>query len=154
MRAKVLKLSRGEKRRLQRRKRKTKDPGELTRILIVLAYGSGKQTGEIAEILGYDPSGVRKVRQRYEQGGEASLDDGRADNGLRKVDEEHLEALKLALIQTPKDFEYHRTTWTQECLALAMEAITNLRVHRSTIARALAHLGARWGSPKPVVACP
>jgi transposase len=134
--------------------RKTRDAGERTRALIIRSYAQGKTPREIAEAVGYDPSAVRKVRERFLQHGEAAIADGRTENGQPKVDEDLLEALRLILAKTPEVFDFTRPTWTQWALTRALEEMTRVRVSVSTMSRMLATIGARWGMPKPVVHCP
>lgn len=150
----ILKLTRPEMRRLKKRIDKTRDAGERARAMIIRFYAEGKSTHEIADAVDYDPSAVRKVRERFLQHGEAALEDGRSENGQPKVDEDLLEALRLVLAKTPQDFRFARPTWTQALLAQALEAMTQVRVSESTMSRMLAMIGARWGMPKPVVNCP
>jgi transposase len=150
----ILRLTRHEKRRLQRWIRKTKDAGERVRAMMILSYGEGKRTKEIAEAVRYDVSGVRKVRQRYLQEGEAALLDRRSENGQAKVDEDLLEALRVVLAQTPDQYGIDRPTWTQRALAHALDQETWISVSEPTISRMLGKIGARWGMPKPFVACP
>ena len=56
--------------------------------------------------------------------------------------------------QSPRDHGYPRPTWTQELLAKVMRQQSGVKVHRSTMSRALALIGARLGRPKPTVGCP
>jgi transposase len=150
----ILKLVRPVKRRLQKIVRKARDAGEKTRAQIILFYAQGKRTREIAEAVGYHPSAVRKVYERFGEYGEVVIQDGRADNGQSKVDEDLLEALRLILAKTAKDSGFSRPTWTQPLLARALENLTRVRVSVSTMSRMLAQIKARWGMPKPVVGCP
>ena len=153
MRAIVFELRRPVKRRLQALLAKTKDAGLRTRVLIILHLARGKSTADVAEAVHYDPSAVRKVRTRFLVAGEAGLLDARRDNGRPKVDADLLAALHDLLAHSPQDFRWHRRTWTQELLARTLAEQTGVAVSPSTVARMLSTLGARWGAPKPIVAC-
>ena len=83
-----------------------------------------------------------------------ALYDGRADNGTVKADEHFLAALYNVVDGNPQVWGFARPTWTQELLAKVMHLHIGVRVHRSTMSRALAMIGARLGRPRPTVGCP
>ncbi len=58
------------------------------------------------------------------------------------------------LARTPEDFGWERPTWTRELLCLQMKLEGFPAVAVCTMGRALARIGARLGTPKPVVFCP
>lgn len=58
------------------------------------------------------------------------------------------------MYETPQDRGWERPTWTRELLCLEMKRLRLPRVSVCTMGRVLAELGARLGSPKPVVLCP
>jgi len=83
------------------------------------------------------------------------LYDQRVHNGrARKVDDNFVEQVSAALYETPQDRGWERPTWTRELLCLEMKRLKLPRVSVCTMGRVLADLGARLGSPKPVVLCP
>jgi hypothetical protein len=84
----------------------------------------------------------------------AGLLDRRAGNGDAKVDEPFLQRLRYLLCYTAGEFGWKRPTWTRELLCLQMQRDGFPRVAVCTMGRALAAIGARLGSPKPVVLCP
>jgi len=92
--------------------------------------------------------------RRFREFGPASLHDARADNGAVKIDEPYLSMLYNLVNQSPQDHGYPRPTWTQELLAKVMAQQAGVKVHRSTMSRALAMIGARLGRPRPTVGCP
>jgi transposase len=55
---------------------------------------------------------------------------------------------------SPEDFGWMRPTWTRELLCLQMQREGWPKVAVCTMGRALARLGARLGTPKPIVLCP
>jgi transposase len=56
--------------------------------------------------------------------------------------------------RTPEDVGWQRPTWTREllCLQMTLEGFPSVAV--CTMGRALSRIGARLGTPKPVVLCP
>jgi transposase len=97
---------------------------------------------------------VARVARRFLEQGEAGLVDRREDNGQPKVDDDFLGALAELVASKPTDHGWRRPTWTQELLVETMVGKTGVRVSVGTMSRALKRLGARWGQPKPTVACP
>jgi transposase len=142
------------KHRVQRTVRKTRDAGLRTRGLIVLHAAGGARAPAIAEAVGYHPSAVRKVLRRFQAEGEGALHDRRATNGRPKVDAALREAVQTLLRGSPEDHGWARPTWTQELLARQLARQSRVRVSVTTVGRILADLGARWGMPRPTVACP
>ena len=150
----VLLLARPTRRRLQRLARESKDAALVIRVLIVLRYAEGWSTWEIASLVNRVPATVVRVLQRFERLGEVALIDGRRDNGIPKVDADSLQALAEIVERTPVEFGWRRSTWTLELLARALAATVGIDVSITTVHRMLRRLGARWGSPRPVVGCP
>jgi hypothetical protein len=91
---------------------------------------------------------------RYQEAGEAGLQDRRADNGRRKLDDDYLSTLLGVLHDRASDHGWPRPTWTRELLALTLAGRTGTRVSPATMSRALRAIGARRGTPRPVVICP
>ena len=86
--------------------------------------------------------------------GEAGLYDGRADNGHDKLSEDYLQRLHTIVSRTPQDYGWRRPTWTRELLIETMVRLLGVRIHVTTMSRALALIKARRGRPKPTVGCP
>lgn len=154
MAAIVIRLPRGQQRRLRCTVQKTRDAGLRTRGLIILHADAGKSTPAIADAVGYDPSAVGKVIHRFLAEGEDGLRDHRADNGQPKVDAALHDALCTLVAGSPQDYGWARPTWTQELLARQLTHLTGVRVSDTTVGRMLAALGIRWGMARPTVACP
>src|SRR5271168_1304940 len=142
------------KRELRRLRQMTADKGLAARCQIVLLWSEGKGWFDIAQGVGCSLSWVGRVIRRFRDHGVAGLHDRREDNGQTKVDEEYLAKLYEIVDKQPPDFGYPRPTWTQELLAKVMEELTGIKVHPSTMCRALQTNRARLGRPKPTVGCP
>ena len=76
------------------------------------------------------------------------------DNGDVKLDDAFLGQLREIVDQTPREFGYHRPTWTRELLVAVMKKLTGTKIHVGTMSRALKKIGARRGRPRPTVGCP
>ncbi|RMD66816.1 IS630 family transposase, partial [Candidatus Parcubacteria bacterium] len=154
MAGRILRLGAGLKSKLRKLKRETKDKNLAERCQIVLLASERPSQQSIAQSVGCHRSRVCRVLKRFKQYRIAGLMDRREDNGRPKVDEGFLQVLADVVQKTPREFGYVRPTWTLEALAEVMESVTGVRVHPSTVWRALRKLGARRGRPKPVVECP
>jgi transposase len=139
---------------LVRRARKTRCPIALGRAQIIANAAGGREPSEIAEVLGCARSQVYRTLERYGELGWLGLLDGRATNGVRKMDETFGATVKNLLDQSPREYGYLRPTWTRELLILVTEEQTDVRISLSAMSAVLQKIGARRGRPKPVVDCP
>lgn len=150
----VVKLTRSERRRLEKISRKTRDAGMKRRTQTIILRAQGWTYRQIAAAVGCAHATVGCLLGRWQQHGEAALYDRREDNGCLKADEDFLQCLRSALENTPRQYNWKRPTWTQELLILVMKRISGVEVSTSTMSVALRKIGARRGRPRPVVACP
>jgi len=150
----VFRLERRVKMQVRRMRRDTDDKALAARCQIVLLADKQRTRPMIAEAVGWSISWVNRVIGRFRRFGPAGLFDGREDNGAVKMDECYLAILYDTVNDSPQDYGYPRPTWTQELLAKVMRQLTGVKVHRATMSRALAAIGARLGRPRPVVGCP
>lgn len=154
MQRRVFRLSPAKRKALLRMARRAADPATALRFRMVARMGTGVSCRMTAEAFGVVPATAVRARQRYLAYGWRGLLDGRRSNGKRKLTPEFLAALTSVLRATPQKFGWKRTTWTRELLARQLEQMGLPDVAQSTIGRALSSIGARLGSPKPIVACP
>ncbi len=150
----VVRLEHRVKVRIRRLRRGTKDAGVAMRCQIILHAGKGRSSRVIAEAVGFHLSWVSRVIQRFGCHGEWALMDQREDNGDRKLDEWYLGQLHDVVSRRPTDYGERRPTWTRELLVRVMARLTGIRIHVTTMSRALKQIGARRGRPRPVVRCP
>ena len=150
----LFRLDRRVKMIVRQMRRKPSDAGMAIRCQIVLLADKQRPKVAIADALGCSVSCVKRVISRFRQFGPASLHDGREDNGRVKIDERYLANLYDLVDGSPLDHGYLRPTWTQELLSTVMRKLTGVKVHRSTMCRALSAIDARLGRPRPVVGCP
>lgn len=154
MKSIVLKVRFSVKERLVKNLSKVRDAGTRLRYLMILNVLRGKSCRQTAEVLKVHHTTVGRVVKRFEDYGEAGLQDGRCDNGQDKLNEYFLQELDKVVRKTPQDFGWRRPTWTRELLVRVMVRRTGVRVHVGTMSRALAAIKARRGQPRPRVRCP
>jgi len=150
----VLKVRISVKERLCRGLRQCRDAGTRLRYLMILNVINGRSARQTATVLKVHHTTVGRVVEKFRQYGEAGLYDGRADNGVDKVDEDYLSRLHCIVSYTPQLYGWRRPTWTRELLVETMVRLTGVRIHVTTMSRALALIKARRGRPKPTVRCP
>jgi transposase len=124
------------------------------RYLIIFNLWNGRDARLIETILGVHNTTVYRVAKRFRELGEASLWDGREDNGAEKLSETYLGVLDKIVRSSPLDHGWRRPTWTRELLVETMVRKTGVRIHVGTMSRALALIQARRGKPRPRVKCP
>lgn len=147
-------MSRAQRRYLIRIGRRSGDPETALRFLAIARLGLGRSSVQVATDLEIARSTVVKAAHRFAGQGVAGLYDQRFRNGTPKVSDAFRQHVGRLLRNTPEDFGWSRPTWTRELLCLQMERDGWPRVAVCTMGRALARLGARLGTPKPIVLCP
>ena len=139
---------------LRRRLKNTNDKRLSIRIRIAIMSFGNHSAEYVAGVVGCSPSTVRRVWHRFGEQGMTGLYDRREDNGDSKLDESYLGRLKELVDLTPREFGYLRPTWTRELLIEVMSIETGIRIHPTTMSRALQKIKARRGRPRPTVGCP
>ncbi|MBI4510568.1 MAG: IS630 family transposase, partial [Deltaproteobacteria bacterium] len=142
---------------LVRLAKKSSDPNTATRFLIIARLAAPERPSKtrVARELEVAVSSVVNAARRYLLGGPEMLYDQRVHNGRgRKVDETFRLNVSAALYLVPPDRGWERPMWTRELLCLEMVERGLPRIAVCTMSRVLAELGARLGSPKPIVVCP
>jgi len=142
------------KEKMSKRFRQCSSASVRLRYLIVFNLWNGRGAREIEPILEVHNTTVYRVAQRFRERGEASLWDGREDNGAEKLSENYLGMLDTVVRSRPQDHGWRRPTWTRELLIETMVRKTGVRIHVTTMSRALAMIKARRGKPRPTVKCP
>jgi transposase len=151
---KVPRMGRVERRQLIRLGRKSGDAHTALRFQAVARLGAGATTPQVAAALDLATSTVVRAADRFVADGTDGLYDRRRTNGARKADGRFDRVLARVLASTPDTYGWERPTWTRELLCLQMELEGFARVAVCTMGRALSRIGARLGTPKPVVLCP
>jgi len=150
----VLKVRVSVKDQLSKGLRCCRDAGARLRYLMIFNVINGRSGRETARVLKVHHTTVGRVVGKFRRYGEAGLYDGRADNGDDKLSEDYLQRLHTVVSRMPEDYGWRRPTWTRELLIETMVRLTGVRIHVTTMSRALALIKARRGRPRPTVGCP
>ena len=150
----VPKLRWSVKEKMRKRFQKCRIAAVRIRYLILFNLWSGRGAREIEAVLNVHNTTVYRVAKRFRERGEAALWDGREHNGADKLSEAYLGILNDVVRATPRDHGWRRPTWTRELLIETLVRKTGVRVHPTTMSRALALIKARRGKPRPTVRCP
>ncbi len=142
------------KERFSKRFRKCRQALVRVRYLIILNVWNERSAREIERVLKVHNTTVYRVIRRFREHGEASLWDGREDNGAEKLSEHFLQILDRVVRSNPQEHGWRRPTWTREILVETMVRKTGVRIHVATMSRALALIRARRANPRPRVKCP
>ena len=142
------------KERLRKQLRRCRLAAVRIRYLIVINVLSGRSAYQTAGVLGVHNTTVYRVAHRFRDHGEAGLWDAREDNGRTKLDDNYLSVLYRVVRGTPQQYGWRRPTWTRELLIETLARRTGVRIHVTTMSRALALVKARRGRPRPTVGCP
>jgi len=149
-----LTLKRPTRRRLQKLDRKHPNADLRVRIRVVLKVASGLSCNAAARAVGCVPSTAVRIVARFAREGEASLLDHRSENGTRKVDDDVRGRVREILAGRPSDHGFERPTWTLEILRAVIAEAVGVLLSIAHVWRLAKRLGARWGRPRPIVACP
>jgi transposase len=142
------------KEKMQKRFGRCRDAGVRIRYLILFNLWKGRSVRQAVAVLGVSITTGYRVAARFQEYGEAGLWDGREGNGSAKLDKDYLGLLNEIVRSRPSDHGWRRPTWTRELLVKTMARKTGIRIHVSTMSRALAKIEARRGKPRPRVGCP
>jgi transposase len=141
------------KERLCRHLRACRDAGLKTRYLIIINLFQRRSVQQTAAVLQVNRATIYRVAARFRAHGEPGLFDRRVHNGPTKVTRLYLEVLQQTVRGSPQDYGWSRPTWTRELLVLALRRQTGVRIHVTTMSRALHRIRARRGRPRPTVRC-
>lgn len=147
-------LYRALRRRIERRRRKSRDTIEVTRCRILLLLDNGLSPSEVSRHLECDRSLVYKTVYRFEEHGEDGLADRRLSPKPRKVTEELLSRLLLLLEKSPREVGWERSTWTLELLAMEIDREIGVKLSPSHIRALLLDQGCRRGRARPGLRIP
>ena len=149
-----LSLHRIARRRLAKLDRKRPDADTRVRIRVILKVAEGLSCNAAARAVGCVPSTAVRTVARFAREGEASLFDRRSENGARKVDDDVLIRVRAILTGRPADHGFERPTWTLEILRAVVAETVGVLLSITHVWRLVRRVGARWGRPRPIVACP
>lgn len=150
----VLRLPRATRLWLRRLDRKVRDADLRVRCRVLLKVREGMSLRAAAREIACAPSTACRIVARFQARGEASVFDGRWDNGTRKIDEAALSGICALLVFSPPHYGFPRPSWTLEVLARVIQQQLDLEVSVGHLWKILKQARVRWGQPRPVVACP
>ena len=150
----ALKFYRAQRRRIERRFRKTRDQIEASRCRILLLLNAGHSAGFVSHLVGCARATVYRTVYRFEEFGEDGLSDRRFHPDSRKVTPELMNYLLSLLDLSPRSLGWQRSTWTLELMALQVAEKMGVRLSASHVRNLLLWLGCRRGRPRPGLRIP
>src|ERR1041385_4240720 len=126
-----VRLPRGQRRRIQKRLGKTLNRIEVVRCRILLLLHEGWAASIIAAVVGCARATVYRTLYRFEEWGEAGLQDLRPLRAPAKGPPEVIAALLSYLEYSPRELGWQRASWTLELFALQLERDTGVRLSES-----------------------
>ena len=149
-----LSLQRPARRRVEKLDRRSVSADQRVRCRVVLKVATGLSCNAAARELGCAPSTAVRIVARFQAEGEAALWDRRSENGARKVDDDVRGGVREILTGSPEDHGFTRPTWTLEVLRAVIQQVLGVALSLACLWMLLRRIGARWGRPRPIVACP
>ncbi len=143
-------LARSARLWLRRLGRKTRDAGVRVRCSALLKVHSGMSCAAAARALDCAPSSAARMVARYRRRGEASVIDGRIENGPRKVDADVAGGILKILEQSPPAYGYSRWTWTLELIARVVAQVLEVTLSVGHLGKLLHRWRVRWGRARPI----
>lgn len=147
-------LYRAQRRRIERRLRKTKNRIEALRCRIVLLLDQAVPVSEIATIVDCVRATVYRTLYRFEDLGEDGLFDLRLLRTPHKVTPEVERSLLRYLDSSPRERGWQRASWTLELLGLQLQRDTGVRLSPSHVRNVLRMHGCRRGRPRVALRIP
>src|SRR5207253_9554664 len=121
------------KQRLLKQFQKCRQALVRVRYLIIINAWCERGARQIEQVLKVHNTTVYRVVKRFRERGEASLWDGREDNGGEKLSQDFLGLLDRLVRSNPQEHGWRRPTWTRELLVATMLRKTGVRSHVATI---------------------
>lgn len=128
-----VRLPRGQRRRIQMRLRKTNNRLEALRCRVILLLHEGWAVRIIAAVVGCVRATVYRTLYRFEEWGEAGLQDLRPQRSPTKATPAVIGCLLSYLDCSPRALGWQRASWTLELFALQLERDTGVHVSPSYI---------------------
>ncbi len=149
-----VRLPRGQRRRIQKRLRKTNNRIEAVRCRVLLLLHQGWAVSIMAVVVGCARATVYRTLYRFEDWGEVGLQDLRPQRAPTKGTPEVIATLLSYLDCSPRELGWQRASWTLELFALQLERDTGVRLSPSHLRTLLRAQGCRRGKPRPALRIP
>lgn len=144
-----LKLTHGQRRRLDQQLRATPDARTFRRTLAVLELDRGRSAADIAAMLGVTRQSVHNWAAAFVQEPDPLTLRDEQRSGRPALLAEQTDCLLPPLMgQSPQDFGYPHTDWTVPLLQQELEKDLGLRPSDETVRRRLRRLGYVWKRPR------
>jgi putative transposase len=147
-------LYRAQRRRIERRFKKSKDKIEVLRCRILLLLHRKMKVFHISNFLGCVRATVYRTLYRFQEMGEFGLVDQRTFGEPSKVTPSIKKALLSYIEKSPRDYKWQRCTWTLELLSLQIENDFGVKLSLSHIRTILISKGCRKGRPRVALRIP
>ena len=118
----------------------------------ILLIAQGMSGGQVAQLLGDAPRTVAYWVRRFEQEGLAGLVDGERSGRPRRLNQEQVRQIDVALRQTPRDFGLIGNVWDGKTLAAFIYQQYNVTLGVRQCQRIFRQLGFRLRKPRPQIA--
>ena len=141
----VRRLTRSERVKTKRLRRKPPSIDVSLRTQAVLLSRQGRTVREIGDIVGRNRSTVFRWLQAFDERGLDSLHPGKSPGAPRKADAEYEAALTVALEHNPRDLGYAFTRWTAPLLIEHLHRKTHVMISSATMYNLLDRMGYRYG---------
>jgi len=149
--ATILQVPRGEKRRLVRLARKTRDSIVHLRCRVLLAMTKCAAMVWAASEASVARSTAYRTLWRYEEGGLDAIATVEGGRQPYKIGERELETLTELVKKSPQDFGWARSRWSSELLARQLEVETGTGIDASYVRRLLPVLDIVYRRPAPFI---
>ena len=146
----VLKVKRGEVKRIEEFAAATRSAREYKRAQAVLYKTRGMAAEQIAQLLGLHWRTVQRIVTRYKKYGTASFKDRPRPGGKPKLTEEAREKLLEAALKSPRLFGFLKNNWSLGMLRLYLKKETGISISEVHIWRLLHKRGIVYKRPKLV----
>jgi transposase len=121
------------------------------RTLAVSQLARGQTPSEVAAAVCAVRSTIYQWARWFREGGIEALCEERRGSARRTLTEGVLGELEVLLETTPQALGYLRSRWSSELLAKELRARTQVKIHASTVRRALAGLEWVWRRARPTL---
>ena len=122
------------------------------RLHAILLVAQGVKCPEVAALLGDAPRTVQYWVRRFEQEGFAGLADADRPGRPKKLDNQQLAEINIALRSTPREFGLSTNIWDGKTLSEFIQRQFKIDIGVRQCQRLFRQLGFRLRKPRPVIA--
>lgn len=140
-----------QRNRLSRLARKSHNGGIVRRALAISQLARGRSVSQVSEALCAARSTVYAWASWFRDGGIDALCQERRGSIRRTLTEQVIGEMEELLALTPQALGYLRTRWSSELLAKELQARTGVKIHPSTVRRALGENAWVWRRARPTL---